>query len=1015
MLQTLEMLSLPLAQLVNEPGIIAIEEDFLFSIPQFILALFSGLVMAVAFQFLLTNFAVAFIATPGTPTGSDEDDLGDTIRGIETKLGLFVLFGVSLSLFAANYLAVKLSLVSSATLGAIVGVVVWSTYFSLVVWLGSNAVGSLLGSFISAATSGVQGMMGAATAAIGANVAKNQAVSTAEEIAAVVRQELTAGINPEAIQKTLSSSLASLPFPKLNVDEVGEQFQKILKNTDLDEFAGSDLLKNLDRETIVNLISGGANGTNLSKGDVDRVADQLQAVLKGNQKSSKVSDQLLELVRTATPEELQSNQLYGQLEQLIKENTGQKQASLRERALELGLGSLLAVVQNRVDLSDLDVDKVSGQLQGLLGKVVDTAQQATPVPLRPNVIKADVEAFILGALPWYFNRLSLPQEFQELIYDSQANPAKVRSQLEEMDLGYFTNLLTQRGDLLNPGMVQEAATIMEDVRKSVLETVRKAEAAQQAEATRARIENYLRSTDKVNLNEAEIQQELQQVFNDPNVDLEVLQTYLGDLDQATLQSLLQGRQDFSEDEANQLADQINGLREQTIQSIQTLRDQAQARATELRQQVEDYLRNTNREELNPEAIEQEIRMLFDDPQAGLSALRSRLSQFDRETLVQLLSQREDLNEEQINRILDQIESIRVSILNAPRELADRAKQQYEETTHAIAEYLRGTNLEELDPDGIKRDLTTLLSDPKLGASALGNRLSQVDRETLVKLLSQRGDLTEEQVNQAIDQVQSAIRDIINTPRRAVSRVQKQALDFEQSLEQYLKNTNKEELNPEGIKRDLQLLLQDPRAGLGSISDRFSKIDRETLVALLSQRKDITEEEANQIIDQILSVRDRVNAQFQQLQQRFQSAIDQVFEQVRTYLNSLDRPELNYEGIQSDFITLFDDPASGAEALRARLSQFDRGTLIALLSSNPNLSEADANRIVDQIEAARDRVVGQAEYVQQETQRRLKQIKHQAQKQAIATQKIAAGAAWWLFGAALTSLASSAIAGFLAVR
>ncbi|BAU14401.1 hypothetical protein LEP3755_49480 [Leptolyngbya sp. NIES-3755] len=102
-------------------------------------------------------------------------------------------------------------------------------------------------------------------------------------------------------------------------------------------------------------------------------------------------------------------------------------------------------------------------------------------------------------------------------------------------------------------------------------------------------------------------------------------------------------------------------------------------------------------------------------------------------------------------------------------------------------------------------------------------------------------------------------------------------------------------------------------------------------------------------------------------------------------------------------------------MRARLGQVDRGTLVALLSSNPNLSEAQANRIVDQIESARESVIGQAEYVQQETQRWLNQIKEQAQKQAIATQKMAAGAAWWLFGTAFTSLIASAIAGFLAVR
>ena len=126
------------------------------------------------------------------------------------------------------------------------------------------------------------------------------------------------------------------------------------------------------------------------------------------------------------------------------------------------------------------------------------------------------------------------------------------------------------------------------------------------------------------------------------------------------------------------------------------------------------------------------------------------------------------------------------------------------------------------------------------------------------------------------------------------------------------------------------------------------------------------------------------------------------------------PELNYEGIQQDFSQLFDDPQAGFDALRSRLGEFDRDTLVGVISSRDDISTADANKIVERIEATRDRVLQQAERIQQETQKRLKSIKHEAQKRAIATQKIAAGAAWWLFGTALTSLGASAAVGFIAV-
>jgi ElaB/YqjD/DUF883 family membrane-anchored ribosome-binding protein len=502
-------------------------------------------------------------------------------------------------------------------------------------------------------------------------------------------------------------------------------------------------------------------------------------------------------------------------------------------------------------------------------------------------------------------------------------------------------------------------------------------------------------------------------LEDPTAGVDALGSRLSQFDRDTLTKLLSQRQDIEPDQVNGIIDRLESTRDRVLTEAKDLQDQAKNKTQELRQKVEEYLRNTNQEELNPEGIHRDFQILLEDPQAGASVLKERFSQFDRDTLVQLLSQRQDLSEEQVNQTLDQIESVRDNILQAPQQIADKAKEQYAQTTTKIGDYLRQTNLQELDPDGIQTDLVTLLDDPQAGASALQERLGQVDRETLVKLLSQ-GDLTEEQVNQTIDKVQTAISNTVKAPRRLASRVQKQAANFEANLESYLRNTNKDELNPDGIKRDLQLLLEHPQAGLSSLGDRVSEFDRGTFVAILSQREDISEEEANQIADRVESTYKSIVEQFQKVQQAFQSAIDSVFVKIRDYLNSLDLPELNYEGIQQDFSQLFDDPQSGFDALRSRLSEFDRDTLVGVISSRDDISTADANKIVERIEATRDRVLHQAERIQQETQKRLKSIKQQAQKQAIATQKIAAGAAWWLFGTALTSLGASATVGFIAV-
>lgn len=998
---------MPVTQQIVTPE----EAALVFSGPQFLVALLSGVMMAFAFQLLLTNFSVAFgISTLGGDSVTDDDEsvsLGSSIRKIEGKVGIWALITVSIALFCACFLAVKLTLVESTLLGAIIGVVIWSTYFSILVWVGSTAAGSLIGSVVSTATSGFQGLMGTATAAIGANAAKAQVISTAEEVTAAVRRELTSGFDPDSIKETLQGSLKTLELPKLDSKEIRSQFEKILKSSDLESLGSSDILKNVDRQTLVDLVS---SRTDFSKQELNQVVDQLEDVWQKTfgQSAGNSQADLLNLIKSATPEQLKSDELSAKLEQLIGSDSNKDKSSsgLKNRMLQYGIEALMATVLGRADLSDLDVEKISGKLQKLTGKAKQTTKPF-------SAIKADIENYLLFSPPWELNKEAIKQQFRDVIYDPEASPGNVRQELEKLNRDYFLELLGLRDDFTPEG-VQEVANYLEEIRQDVFSSVLTSEAKEQSEDLRSRVENYLRSTGKEELNPEGIQEDFKTLLSDPEAGVDALGNRLSQFDRDTFVQLLKERQDISEDEASQIIGQLESTRDHVLSTAKDLQEQAKSKADELRQKVEEYLRNTNKDELNPEGIKRDFKTLIDDPQAGLSALGSRLSQFDRDTLVQLLSQRQDLSEEQVNQVLDSIESTRDSVLQAPQKLADKAKEQYEQTTSIIAEYLRKTNLEELDPEGIKQDLSKLLDDPKAGALALRERLSQVDRETLVKLLSGREDLSEEQVNRIIDEVQFSIRSIIKAPRRLATRAQKQVGDFEASLESYLRNTHKEELEPDGIKRDLQLLLNDPGAGMGNIGDRLSKFDRSTLVALLSQREDISEEEANRIADQIESVRNSVTQQLQQVQQRLQSAMDSIFGKVRDYLNSLERPELNYEGIKQDFSKLFDDPQAGFEALGTRLGQFDRETLVALLSSREDISEADANRIIDQIEGARSSVLQQAERIQTETQKRISAFKQQAKKQAIETKKAAAGAAWWLFSTALTSLAVSAIAGALAV-
>jgi ElaB/YqjD/DUF883 family membrane-anchored ribosome-binding protein len=997
----------------------------MFLSPQFFVALIAGVIMAFGFQFLLTNFSIAAKISNWDEALPDDDDddesesLGSKVRKIEGLVGGWILVTVNLALFLACFLAVKLTSIASVDGAAIIGVVIWAAYFLTLVWLGSSAVGSMIGSLIKTAFSGVQGVMGTAGAAIGGKMASDQMVNTVEASVAAVRRELSSAVDPESIRETLQDYVGSLQLPKLDVKEIRGQFEKLLGDVDIKPLAGSDVLKNVNRQTFVDLIK---SRTDFSQEEINQVADQLEGVWKqtfGQQQEQKDPNlELVDFLKFAAPDLLKSDELNAKLSQILESNSGSGSGGMK-RAMQLGVEALVNTVLSRTDLSDLDVEKISGQLQQLTAKGTQQAKSLASkvgdkVPALPfNTAKADVENYLLNTQPWHLNRETIKQEFRDVIYDPEASPGAVLRQLELFNPDYFVGILGRREGFA-PEQVAEIAEQLEAVRQEVLEIVQAAAGEEQSQDLRSRIENYLRSTGKEELNPEGIERDFQALLEDRDAGFEALRDRLSQFNRDTLVQLLGQREDFSPEEADQLIGRLESSRDRVISRAQELQEQAKSKAQELRQKVEDYLRNTNKEELNPEAIEREFQTLLNDPEAGFKALRERLSQFDRDTLVQLLSQRQDLSEEQINQAIDRIESVRDNIIHAPQIVADKAKEQYEEITAKIGEYLRSTNLEELDPEGINRDLTKLFENPKEGALAFRERLSQVDRETLVKLLSQREDLSEEQINRTIDRVQDSIRSIVKSPRRLASRAQKTVRDFQGSLENYLRNTDKEELNPEGIKRDLQLLFSEPGMGMQSLGDRVKHFDRDTLVALLSQREDISQEEANRIADQIESVRNQIVEQVQMVQDKLQSAIDGIFAKIRDYLNSLDRPELNYEGIKRDFRKVFDDPQAGFDAIKERLGEFDRGTLVALLSSRSDISETDAHRIVDQIEGARDSVLLRSERLQKEAKKRIKQLKNKAKQQAEDAREAAATAAWWLFGTALTSVVVSALAGAIAV-
>ncbi len=1016
----------------REQDLEAIQDaSFVFNGPQFFAALIAGVVLAFAVQLLFTNLGVAAgISMAGGSSGSSSsrhDDnsggFGSTVKKVGVAVGLGTLISVSFALFIASFLAVKLGLFVAPLSGAIVGLVIWATFFALMMFFSSRAIGSLLGSVVNTATSGMQSILGTATAAIGAGAASKQVVNTAEAAAAAVRRELGMALDPVAMRENVEDFLQSVKPANLDVNQIAQDFERLLDDENLQEIVDSDSVRNIDRNTFIQLIS---DRSDISRKDAERIATKMESVWQKTTSkltpSANPVSKLGNYLKTATKEQLIGTDLGSQINSVVSEIKNSQSSAdgtspIVKAATSFGASSLANIVMGRADLSDFDVEQIVDQLktagEQLGEKTEKVAYQAGIKDTPPTTVKKDIDNYLANAYPWQLKQSNLDREFRNLIYDPAADPQAVAAELRQISRADFVEVLRQKG-LLSQAQIRSTANILDAIRLEVIATAEAAQAREKSIELMVEVEQYLTTVAQDNLTPEKIQLEFKPILEDFDASYEQLSTRLAVLDRPTLERMLELRGDMNEVTISAIAGELEIARDQVLEDSRQNVSQAKAVAERQWLQIQSYLRDTGKGELNPDGIKRELELLFRDPQAGSSVLRARLESFDRDTLVQLLSQRQDLTEEQIEDTIDTVEGSWMRLVNAPQKLVGKAQEQYDLATSEIASYLRRTGKPELNPKGIERDLTLLFNNPKLGSKAIRQRLAAMDRDTLVQLLAQRRDLSEADINQVINDVQSTLKKIAKAPRRAAIRTQEKMQDFKSSIADYLRSTDQAELNPAGIKRDIELLLNDPRAGAESLKDRLASFDRSTLTALLTQREDISKADVDQVVDQILEVRDRVMSQIQVVQSKIQSVIDRLLAKIKAYLDSLDRPELAYAGIKRDINTMFDDPQAGFLALKDRFSRIDRDSMVAIMSSRPDISQADAERIITQIERTRDRTLQRAERIQTEAAMRLESAKKQAAQQVEDTRKAAATASWWLFITGLVSAISSAAAGALGV-
>lgn len=366
----------------------------------------------------------------------------------------------------------------------------------------------------------------------------------------------------------------------------------------------------------------------------------------------------------------------------------------------------------------------------------------------------------------------------------------------------------------------------------------------------------------------------------------------------------------------------------------------------------------------------------------------------------------------------------------------------------LLDFAREIKPEPVDPEAIRDAVVGALEDTEAHLIAKEEDWPYREKEIALKLGS--SGLSGKNLQNAARGVSEAfriVREEYRSPKgtlesaadaalRIAGVAPREAETYRKKVEDFLSRTARSELDPQGIKKDVELLVADPQAGLEAFRYRLSGFDRETVKEALASVTDLAPQKADRILNTIQSAVDAIRKRYEKTlataqqtkgqvsdkavaatESAAESAIalrDRVFDKISGVVRTSNAPDEYYGTVETRFRTMLDDPRATTESLMQRLRSIDRESIKEALAHNTSLSHEDAEDLICRLEATRDEALARLERMQDEFQRRMARVRDQAIHQAEEARKTAANAAWWAFATAVVSGGAAVLGGIVAV-
>ena len=290
--------------------------------PNFFITILAGVILAMAFQFILTAISIAcgvtaignvkenFVKSKVRPGDSnieddhkfDQDYSSGTAMGVKitTAFGIYSLVTTCIALFWATALALNLNVIESDWINITTSLVIWGLFFLLLFYLEAKMARTLVGNLISAATSGLRSTASAIGTAFTPSP-ESKIENVIEKTIDRVRKEFDSGLNSDKLSKVLDNFLNRVDNKIPDYDDLKNDLEGIAKKSGNKNTAGKWMAI---QQVLTKAISEhGKSDDPSKKGKAQKLQDILDTVTKKyNESPGKVAG-IKNIIEEFTPME----------------------------------------------------------------------------------------------------------------------------------------------------------------------------------------------------------------------------------------------------------------------------------------------------------------------------------------------------------------------------------------------------------------------------------------------------------------------------------------------------------------------------------------------------------------------------------------------------------------------------------------------------------------------------------------------------------------------------------------